>query len=105
SPARSRHRPRPPSFPTRRSSDLEKLFQLGHVRAAFEINPQLLVLLFGENVAPVKRVAMFAGHIPAPPAIGERRAKINQFRTTLQDRKSTRLNSSHVKISYAVLCL
>src|SRR5690606_10726093 len=30
------------------------------------------------------------------------RAKIN---TTNKDRKSTRLNSSHVKISYAVFCL
>src|SRR5690606_39383066 len=27
------------------------------------------------------------------------------FRSTLEDRKSTRLNSSHVKISYAVFCL
>src|SRR5207302_10470340 len=26
-------------------------------------------------------------------------------RTTVEDRKSTRLNSSHVKISYAVFCL
>src|SRR5690606_39882040 len=28
-----------------------------------------------------------------------------EFLTTDQDRKSTRLNSSHVKISYAVFCL
>src|SRR5690606_42110174 len=27
------------------------------------------------------------------------------FRSALEDRKSTRLNSSHVKISYAVFCL
>src|SRR5690606_41453914 len=32
---------------------------------------------------------------------GSRRAP----RTALEDRKSTRLNSSHVKISYAVFCL
>src|SRR3712207_9340144 len=31
------------------------------------------------------------GHVPAPP--------------TLVDRKSTRLNSSHANISYAVFCL
>src|SRR5690606_40120859 len=30
---------------------------------------------------------------------------ISQFRNTPLDRKSTRLNSSHVKISYAVFCL
>src|SRR5690606_40359568 len=29
----------------------------------------------------------------------------DDFRNTIQDRKSTRLNSSHVKISYAVFCL
>src|SRR5436309_7663247 len=33
------------------------------------------------------------------------RASNAQFQYTLQDRKSTRLNSSHVKISYAVFCL
>src|SRR3989442_4017282 len=29
----------------------------------------------------------------------------DEFRTAIQDRKSTRLNSSHVRISYAVFCL
>src|SRR5690606_41758114 len=32
-------------------------------------------------------------------------ARLYRFRTQQQDRKSTRLNSSHVKISYAVFCL
>src|SRR5690625_6235247 len=31
--------------------------------------------------------------------------KTNEFRGRYQDRKSTRLNSSHVAISYAVFCL
>src|SRR5690606_40899795 len=31
--------------------------------------------------------------------------QLNLVRTVVQDRKSTRLNSSHVKISYAVFCL
>src|SRR5690606_41509451 len=51
------------------------------------------------------------------PLIGRRRARgsigarrrLRQFRQSRQlrdeDRKSTRLNSSHVKISYAVFCL
>src|SRR5438874_6485987 len=34
----------------------------------------------------------------------QRRSEYVQF-TTNQDRKSTRLNSSHVEISYAVFCL
>src|SRR5207302_5402595 len=33
------------------------------------------------------------------------RANVNAHITWMQDRKSTRLNSSHVKTSYAVFCL
>src|SRR5436309_5130748 len=33
------------------------------------------------------------------------KARIIEIRSGLRDRKSTRLNSSHVKISYAVFCL
>src|SRR5690606_39861899 len=36
------------------------------------------------------------------PAVAPRRVDVSRART---DRKSTRLNSSHVKISYAVFCL
>src|SRR2546430_11727383 len=32
-------------------------------------------------------------------------ARAQQLRTAMQDRKSTRLNSSHSQISYAVFCL
>src|SRR5438874_5044219 len=32
-------------------------------------------------------------------------SRTNRFRRAVQDRKSTRLNSSHVEISYAVFCL
>src|SRR5438067_6994800 len=35
----------------------------------------------------------------------KRRAIAGDDRTSCQDRKSTRLNSSHVSISYAVFCL
>src|SRR5215510_443272 len=59
------------SFPTRRSSDLDR---------------------------PPTPWALSAGRVPLhllPPACGSR----------VRDRKSTRLNSSHVAISYAVFCL
>src|SRR5690606_40772534 len=41
------------------------------------------------------------------PAAASRSAKLGsaERNTACQDRKSTRLNSSHVKISYAVFCL
>src|SRR5438445_13123566 len=39
-------------------------------------------------------------HIPVPP-----RVRYTDGRTNARDRKSTRLNSSHANISYAVFCL
>src|SRR5207249_11239863 len=43
--------------------------------------------------------------IPGPPAGPRARAGREPPGAGLQDRKSTRLNSSHVSISYAVFCL
>src|SRR5438132_3411689 len=37
--------------------------------------------------------------------VGERRPRCGPRRHVVQDRKSTRLNSSHTVISYAVFCL
>src|SRR5438445_5344134 len=45
-----------------------------------------------------------AAHLLPPSATLERR-KDNRICTTWRDRKSTRLNSSHANISYAVFCL
>src|SRR5439155_20058259 len=46
---------------------------------------------------------------PVPPGAGARRGRPTPSRTACtgsrRDRKSTRLNSSHVAISYAVFCL
>src|SRR5699024_12846889 len=84
------------SFPTRRSSDL---FQ--------ELIDQILSHLVGDALAEL-------GHQNGKH-IGQRRrndvedkhqkaVEINLVKVR-QDRKSTRLNSSHVSISYAVFCL
>src|SRR5437773_7595479 len=47
------------------------------------------------------------GQFTAPTAGTNGNEKTNQFRNPkfVQDRKSTRLNSSHITISYAVFCL
>src|SRR5690606_27580228 len=47
------------------------------------------------------------GSVPLPPAwrLIRKGENVLEPSVTLQDRKSTRLNSSHVKISYAVFCL
>src|SRR5207302_11068479 len=65
------------SFPTRRSSDLLQPAEPGDAAAAAPGNDRCV----REPDRPAERVR------------------------GLKDRKSTRLNSSHVKISYAVFCL
>src|SRR5436309_12638892 len=76
------------SFPTRRSSDL-----LG------------LELVRADQVQLDRRhpFAHFAGGSNDLAVALDRRAATRAAHA--QDRKSTRLNSSHVKISYAVFCL
>src|SRR5690606_40045299 len=68
------------SFPTRRSSDLDGEPRLARAREPAEIGRD-----------PVHR----------PSDLCRGAAVVRTWR----DRKSTRLNSSHVKISYAVFCL
>src|SRR5207253_5881306 len=89
-----------PSFPTRRSSDLP-VRHLSSRRAArhhlFD-RPDLQLLLHRR-----RREQRLLG------PRGRERLRADVFvlpaRQRLQDRKSTRLNSSHVAISYAVFCL
>src|SRR5690606_41969778 len=70
------------SFPTRRSSDLE-------VTEHLDFNEPVGLLLVA--------ILHFLPDEAAYPAVAKLRDRL--------DRKSTRLNSSHVKISYAVFCL
>src|SRR5699024_12535660 len=76
-----------PSFPTRRSSDLRlRLRATAHRRrlALLRVPPR-----------PHRCLVHRAGW----------RENETSVRTRREDRKSTRLNSSHVSISYAVFCL
>src|SRR5690606_40999562 len=72
------------SFPTRRSSDL---CSAGRWRACIK--------------AHLRRARTISGGMRE----ARRRDSTRSTRQDKQDRKSTRLNSSHVKISYAVFCL
>src|SRR5690625_6509965 len=65
---------------TAEAKDFERYGYVGHVT---EVNALLLQQLIDLGIVPVI----------APIALGQ------------EDRKSTRLNSSHVAISYAVFCL
>src|SRR5690606_41717471 len=79
-----------PSFPTRRSSDLE-----GRGPAP-DLRPVLLVEGPGAGARPVGRPGS-----AAEPFGGTRRRHARRARRS----EEHTLNSSHVKISYAVFCL
>src|SRR5690606_41243955 len=83
------------SFPTRRSSDL--------IRVASTSCPMPCI---GRNYASAPLATTLSGCFRVSyrcAAAGETGWMLTL--KTILDRKSTRLNSSHVKISYAVFCL
>src|SRR5690606_40492721 len=88
----------PPSFPTRRSSDLSTRDSARGVMGLVESAPgrrsRRPVPGRDQGVIVTWKIVV----VP-PPA-----ATVPLLVVTV-DRKSTRLNSSHVKISYAVFCL
>src|SRR5262245_63874502 len=85
---------RPPTstlFPTRRSSDLRQRLEKQHLH----FNRQGPAT---DHLPPVR--AELLG-----PRVGGRARQRRSRRFDSRDRKSTRLNSSHLGISYAVFCL
>src|SRR5690606_40898173 len=86
-----------PSFPTRRSSDLMDMFQ--HALDRVDIQNHSWGNAFPTLSRPS---AMEAVAISNAIENGRGGRGVLIVRS---DRKSTRLNSSHVKISYAVFCL
>src|SRR5207302_11178105 len=86
------------SFPTRRSSDLSSW---GLPTVTREPLGRRLPL----SAAPTVDRAAAEGGGPVWGEPGYRRATAGRRGKETTDRKSTRLNSSHVKISYAVFCL
>src|SRR5207248_11383774 len=89
------HPPHPPSFPTRRSSDL--VFPNERFVSAPPF-PEFRVIA-SRNAHPPAGAWDDRGH-----DVLSLIAKANRKNVT-EDRKSTRLNSSHRTISYAVFCL
>src|SRR5688500_20023042 len=81
------------SFPTRRSSDLCGAHRLGHATRLIE-DPELTQYVndrrIGLEICLTSNVQTHAA---------------KSYETHPLDRKSTRLNSSHLVISYAVFCL
>src|SRR5690606_41192044 len=88
------------SFPTRRSSDLIYGALRGKAVAGArgEVTARVFCQEFQAELVSIAGVFRVFETIPAELA-GK------PVQAWLEDRKSTRLNSSHVKISYAVFCL
>src|SRR5690606_41317557 len=96
---RSAHEPSPHSFPTRRSSDLE-----------FIKNSVTNISSTVPEIKTYDHICMLSGgldsYIGAIDLLEDKKKVLFlSFYGRGKDRKSTRLNSSHVKISYAVFCL
>src|SRR5687768_17971783 len=90
--------PRSTLFPTRRSSDLQRQCDDAHVRASALHELRGLSHVFAED----ERV----GDAVVNPGFLQRGHGSAAIRSVCWvDRKSTRLNSSHGYISYAVFCL
>src|SRR5690606_41957017 len=101
----SRHQRKLHSFPTRRSSDLI-------TKTAGFITDEALQAIKKEVVDGLLTLEKgtgkgndFLGWLDLPTSVGKdeiTKIRKSAERLSAQDRKSTRLNSSHVKISYAV---
>src|SRR5205085_10270794 len=99
SPSATRSHPLPlHSSPTRRSSDLNTRGSAGGASVSFFSAPFTARKASIGFVADVRRTLLSAGE----PGV---RTGVSDVKRTLLDRKSTRLNSSHSQISYAVSCL
>src|SRR5690606_42087852 len=92
------------SFPTRRSSDLRVMgcsgARFGYWFACFSL---LLIATASVQVQAQARMKLLVSIKPL--ALIAQEVAGDQAEIATLDRKSTRLNSSHVKISYAVFCL
>src|SRR5690606_41265031 len=100
------HRPpRPTLFPYRRSSDLQpwislvRCSQRAHTLSARQPQDPAGASVSSTPESPASVVPLKPDDLTGFYHRAERPLQ------TDQDRKSTRLNSSHVKISYAVFCL
>src|SRR5690606_41434871 len=92
------------SFPTRRSSDLDHVTGAPVDRQVHLGDDAAVLVGRGDETWLTVRVGDVADvrhvRVPADDGVDRRVQALSDL-----DRKSTRLNSSHVKISYAVFCL
>src|SRR5205085_11381805 len=93
------------SFPTRRSSDLHHDDNRDHDDDAMRRRLTLILLVLAAFAVPALAHADNGNGDNGCTAGANCAIAINQTSNSALDRKSTRLNSSHSQISYAVFCL
>src|SRR5690606_40027648 len=91
------------SSSTRRSSDLKAMEEFcAAVLEGAKVALSLSAVMTGKDCVSLE---VDAAAFVATPAISVDYAVMEKVQNLALDRKSTRLNSSHVKMSYAVFCL
>src|SRR5690606_42144153 len=99
SPSYMRRPPTSTLFPTRRSSDL---YEHGELKAiAYDENGVVIATDVRRSFGDAERIRLKADK----EKLVANGTDLLFIEISMEDRKSTRLNSSHVKISYAVFCL
>src|SRR5207248_10814922 len=89
-----------PSFPTRRSSDLAILHP-----ADGSVHPARWVRRLAVQAVEAGVEIRERSHVESLDDLEADQVVVERFDVASLDRKSTRLNSSHRTISYAVFCL
>src|SRR5690606_41177900 len=93
------------SFPTRRSSDLLVTAAHGHARSDPHLAAEALSHATSGGVVALLGPDAPVGRLLAEDRVDAAEVELGRWLEVFgRDRKSTRLNSSHVKISYAVFC-
>src|SRR5690606_40828962 len=92
------------SFPTRRSSDLDPSLKVNLLlKDGQEVKGgDIGLTVEGKAASILTTERLLLNCMQRMSGIA---TKTHQYNQLIRDRKSTRLNSSHVKISYAVFCL
>src|SRR5690606_42152698 len=95
----------PLPFPPRRSSDLDIIQPKHSTKLDWEVELGVVIGTRAQYVPEDKALDYVAGYTVVND-VSERNFQLERgSQWDKGDRKSTRLNSSHVKISYAVFCL
>src|SRR5690606_41781648 len=92
------------SFPTRRSSDLKG--NKSSPLIGMIVSDLIRKFLLSKGISfTMETVFSHSAKLDLIRSATEKGYKVYLYFVSTEDRKSTRLNSSHVKISYAVFCL